>query len=296
MGGQLLPTSIHTNSRSTASAAVMLGSSSSQLQVEFVRRKHYAGSSASEAIGPVNLMSEEDDLTWMRSVRVKREIYGKDNRVAPGGRTPGIDAETAKKLVRKDEDIEPVFYWCYPYQFHEDLVRGLGPRLIVSLTVGDGAMALASLLLEKPFVGVALTQEHRAGVRTHLANCVFMGFMTEGSPFYDARIAQELLDAGVTKANVIEGPGGGAPGPKAKSKALPKAKAKAQPAPPAPPPPKAGAPKAKNQVKAEPKAKRAKAGSIADKMKQALAALNGGEEQDAEEDEDPEEDGDDTIE
>ena len=270
----------------------MLGSSSSQLQVEFVRRKHYAGSSASGAIGPVSLMSEEDDLTWMRSVRVKREIYGKDNRVAPGGRTPGIDAETAKKLVRKDEDIEPVFYWCYPYQFHEDLVRGLGPRLIVSLTVGDGAMALASLLLEKPFVGVALTQEHRAGVRTHLANCVFMGFMTEGSPFYDARIAQELLDAGVTKANVIEGPGGGAPGPKAKSKA----KAKAQPAPPAPPPPKAGAPKAKNQVKAEPKAKRAKAGSIADKMKQALAALSGGEEQDAEEDEDPEEDGDDTIE
>ena len=153
---------------------------SSQLQVEFVRRKHFAGSSASGAIGPVSLMSEDDDLTWKRCVKAKREIYGKDNRIAPGGRTPGIDAETAKKLMRKDTDIEPVFYWCYPFQFNEDLFRGLSPRLIVSLTLGDGAMALAAMLLEKPFVGVALTQEHRAGARTHLANCVFKGFMTEG--------------------------------------------------------------------------------------------------------------------
>ena len=61
-------------------------------------------------------------------------------------------------MIRKDEDVEPVFYWCYPYQFHEDLARGLGPRLIVNLTVGDGAGALAALLMSKPFVGVCLTQ------------------------------------------------------------------------------------------------------------------------------------------
>ena len=83
-------------------------------------------------------------------------------------------------MVRADDDVEPVFYWAYPYKFHEDVARCLSPRLIVSLTIGDGAMALASLLLEKPFIGVALTQEHRAGVRAHLANVVFKGFFFHG--------------------------------------------------------------------------------------------------------------------
>lgn len=170
-------------------------------EVEFVRRKHFAGSSASGTIGPVSYISEGDDMTWKRSCKAKRDIYGKDNRIAPGGRTPGIDTEMAKKLMRKDDDIEPVFYWSYPYQLHEDICRCFGARMIVALTVGDGAIALAAMLMEKPFVGFCLTQEHRMGVRLHLANCVYVSFMTEGSPFYDARIAQDLQNAGVTKTN-----------------------------------------------------------------------------------------------
>ena len=235
---------------------------------------------------------EEDENTWKRSVKIKRDIYGVANRVAPGGRTPGIDSETAKKMIRKDEDVEPVFYWCYPYQFHEDLARGLGPRLIVNLTVGDGAGALAALLLAKPFVGVCLTQEHRAGVRTHLANYVFRSFMTDGTPFYDARICQELQDAGVTKQAILEDTaaqsGGSAPASKAKAKS--KSSAKAVPkAPAAPagkaapgkaaPPTKAAPPKATPEAKAKGMAKSV----IADNMKKALAALSGADEEEGDE-------------
>ena len=53
------------------------------LQVEYVRRKHFAGSSASAGIGPVSLTPEDE--SWKRTVKDKRAIYGKDNRVAPGG-------------------------------------------------------------------------------------------------------------------------------------------------------------------------------------------------------------------
>ena len=224
---------------------------------------------------------EEDENTWKRSVKVKRDIYGAANRVAPGGRTPGIDSETAKKMIRKDEDVEPVFYWCYPYQFHEDLARGLGPRLIVNLTVGDGAGALAALLLAKPFVGVCLTQEHRAGVRTHLANYVFKSFMTDGTPFYDARICQELQDAGVTKQAILEDTaaqsGGSAPASKAKAKS--KSGAKAAPKAPAAPAGKAAPGKAAPPMP-EAKAKAKSKSLVADNMKKALAALSGGEEAD----------------
>ena len=202
-------------------------------------------------------MAEDDDNTWKRSNRIKREIYGAANRIAVGQRTPGIDSETSKKLIRKDDDIEPVFYWCYPYQLHEDMLRTLGPRLVVSLTIGDGAAALAALLYQKPFVGVCLTNEHRAGVRQHLANLVFKSFMTEGTPFYDARISQELHDAGVTKDAVLDSSvstqsGGSAP----KSKAKAKSKSSPKPAPAVPgkaAPAVPALPKAKPEAKATPK-------------------------------------------
>ena len=39
-------------------------------------RKHFAGNSASNVIGPVSLIPE--DSAWTRTVKDKREIYGKD--------------------------------------------------------------------------------------------------------------------------------------------------------------------------------------------------------------------------
>ena len=66
----------------------------------------------------MNMVTDEDDCCWKRSVKAKKDIYGIANRIAPGGRTPGIDSDTAKKMVRKDEDIEPVFFWIYPSQLH----------------------------------------------------------------------------------------------------------------------------------------------------------------------------------
>ena len=137
-----------------------------------------------------------------------------------------------------------------------------------------------------------MTQEHRAGVRTHLANYVFKSFMTDGTPFYDARICQELQDAGVTKQAILEDTaaqsGGSAPASRAKGKS--KSGAKAVPkAPAAPagkvapgkaaPPTKAAPPKATPEAKAKGKAKSV----IADNMKKALAALSGADEEEGDE-------------
>ncbi len=47
------------------------------------------------------------------------------------------------------------------------------------------------MLASKPCIAVALTQEHMDGVRSYLANTVFTGYYTEGSPFHDPRIAKD---------------------------------------------------------------------------------------------------------
>ena len=69
------------------------------VSVAFYRRKHFPGSSASTGIGPVPLLPEEE--AWCRPLKMKKHIYGKANRVAPGGRTEGIDSETAKNDAQR---------------------------------------------------------------------------------------------------------------------------------------------------------------------------------------------------
>eukprot|EP00974_Lingulodinium_polyedra_P043376 4164934-Lingulodinium_polyedra.AAC.1 len=51
--------------------------------VEHARGKRYPGYNASMGIGPAVLVPAED--TWKCTVKEKKAIYGKDNRVAPGG-------------------------------------------------------------------------------------------------------------------------------------------------------------------------------------------------------------------
>ena len=120
--------------------------------------------------------------------------------------------------------------------------------------------------------------------------------MTDGTPFYDARICQELQDAGVTKQAILEDTaaqsGGSAPASKAKGKS--KSGAKAVPKAPAAPagkaaPGKAAPPKAAATPEAKAKAK-AKS-LIADNMKKALAALSGAEEAEGEDDKEEEAEG-----
>lgn len=203
--------------------------------VGFVRRDYYEGSNASTGIGPVYLVPDSE--AWTKTFKEKKVIYGKANRIAPGGRTPGIDSEMAKKIVRKDTDLEPVFHFSLPWQFYHDVFKGLSPRTITSLCVGDGASAMAAMVLGKPFVGMCLSEAHRDTLNTRLGNMVFKGFWHEGGPFYDSRIAKELQDAGLASATAAadDGADGGAPKPapkpKAKAAALagkPKAKASAR--------------------------------------------------------------------
>ena len=133
------------------------------------------------------------------------------------------------------------------------------------------------MALGKPFVGICLTDAHAKGVRTQVANKVFIGFWTEGSPFYDARIAKDLQDAGLGKAANSGSVSIDPVKPTAKAKApQPKPKPKASGGEtPATPKASGTPPNAPSGVQPPP-LKRPRLPSVAEKMKAALAALGGG--------------------
>ena len=239
------------------------------LNSPYVRRRHYEGSSASSGIGPVAYTTDDD--AWVKTFKDKKDIYGKTNRIAPGGRTPGVDSELAAKMKRKDEDREHVFFFTLPWKFYEDLYRCLGARTATGLTLGDAQMAIGAMMAEVPFVGVCLTEQHRNGVRKHLANTVFKGFFTEGSSFYDARIAKDLQEAGLAKAKEAATEGAGEP----PQKKLKKGEKNPGTGGGGGSPPAAAAARADPKPPPQKKPKAQGATAIADKMKLALAALGG---------------------
>jgi len=135
-------------------------------------------------------------------------------------------------------------------------------------------MAIGALMAAVPFVGVCLTENHRGSLRQHLANTVFKGFFTEDSPFFDARIANELKEAGLAKAKEAAN-GGDSDGPPEKKPEL-AATGKTPKRPAVDPPGEPPAPKKKPTTT-----------DIQEKMKAALSALGGetgdGDDEDADE-------------
>ena len=115
--------------------------------VPYCRRKYFDGSNASTGIGPIPLVTDTE--AWTMTFKEKKDLYGKANRVAPGGRTAGIDPAAAKALTRKDTDLEAVFHWSLPWEFYYDAMKGLNPRTITMLCVGDGSAAIAAMLMER---------------------------------------------------------------------------------------------------------------------------------------------------
>ena len=52
------------------------------------KRKHYEGSNRGDMIGPVNLAAYSSPTFWRMTEKMKRELFGKQNRVAVGGPSP----------------------------------------------------------------------------------------------------------------------------------------------------------------------------------------------------------------
>ncbi len=162
------------------------------IKVEYKKRTKFEGSSVSDGLGPVRLTPEDGPNTWVKTFREKKLIYGKENRIAPGGRTPGVDSETAKTLTRKDDELEPVFFFALPSDVHHDNFSCLNAHRVIDCTPGDGAAARACMELGIPYLGFCMTACHAKALKSKLTSEIFPAFSTEGDPFYRPGVAVEL--------------------------------------------------------------------------------------------------------
>ena len=131
------------------------------------RRKVYDAHGAtnqSEYLGPVTLLPYEE--VWNETFKLKKEIYGA-NRVAVVGRTPDhIKGEVI--LERVDSKPEPVFYKSMPVAFYIELIHSNCLVGMIQPWAGDGAAAIACLLMGIRYVGFCFTEKHIELLYAHL--------------------------------------------------------------------------------------------------------------------------------
>eukprot|EP00971_Amphidinium_carterae_P338477 6475829-Amphidinium_carterae.3 len=165
------------------------------LSCAYHKRQHFEGSNMTDAIGPVPFC--QPACAWSLTNKGKKELYGTKARIAGGGRTPGVNSEKAKELLRKDHEVEPVYWFSYSWPFWSDVVADFGGHLVIDCTAGDGSLALACLRLGLPYAGFVFTESHKTLLQEHLASEVLCAFRKEGDCLYSAEVAKELSDAGL---------------------------------------------------------------------------------------------------
>ena len=128
------------------------------IKVPVTTRHNLGGSSVANVWGPLMWKSESDESCWKQTLAFKKLLFG-SRRTRPGGKDPShvdkdsessSDEECAKpRCIRKDEDIEPVFYHQAGPAFFDDIVRIFKPSQLICLTASDATIAQDNIQSKK---------------------------------------------------------------------------------------------------------------------------------------------------
>ena len=176
------------------------------------------GTNKGTNLGPLHQTSPENE--WKATVKQKRLIYGKKNRIEVGGQTEG-------GVVRRvDADIEAVFLKSMPRMYFQALLKGYFVKRVLDCNVGNGAFAEACVEERIGYFGFALTEVHANKLMERLTLYMLHLMCTPKSRHYNVKCA-EAFDKKTTD-DPDEGKPGGKPKAKAKGKAASKKKPKAK--------------------------------------------------------------------
>ncbi len=197
-------------------------------------RKHFNGSNRGSMIAWVQLEPYVD--CWPVTFGVKKKCYGKF-RVPVGGKTPGAgssadeDGDFAGEdqgeefdlndippvvsgskeiLKRADENLEPFCYNSKPVKLHEEMLHNFSLKGLYDLSPCDGKAAEACLEARKSYVGICLSDEHKAALFNRLVDRVVEAFGNEASNLYDPAICRkrpaDILEAATPPTKAAKPP------------------------------------------------------------------------------------------
>ena len=157
-------------------------------------RLHYTGTNRGNVIFPVSLPSWTSENVWRLSVKVKRDVMGKNARISVGGPAPFEEGNKSNEKVRGATDVEAVFFHQLPRECDEEWQHSYDLVSAVSLSVGPGNDALVSVLNRRPYLGIVLTEKHATLLTESLVKHVWKALITEGSQGYAADLAAIVND------------------------------------------------------------------------------------------------------
>ncbi len=158
---------------------------------------------------------------WALPFGAKKKCYGKF-RVAVGGRTPGLGGASSEEdgdwaaedqgdefdlsdvppvvngskdiLKRGDDNVEPFCYNSKPVKLYSELLHSFCLKALYDLSPGDGKAAEACLEARKSYVGICLTDEHKAALYNRLIDRVVEAFGKEDSNLFNPAVRKRPAD------------------------------------------------------------------------------------------------------
>ena len=121
---------------------------------------------------------------WKVPWQLKKEILGKKNLVAVGGKTK-YGSEEPKMSNRSSNGEEPLCYWSMPLNWYEELIHQYYGKLVIDITPGDGRFAWASLLTRTGYVGICYTQEHVEALEKRIFELLEAEMIDSKSPLFN---------------------------------------------------------------------------------------------------------------
>ena len=165
------------------------------------KRKTYSGTNRGTMLGPAILTPYGDDSIWKETLRVKKTIFGKANRIAVGGPNLDLAAGEDTKKKRNENMLEPVWFHEHPYDVDEEIWLQHGVVAIICLTAGNGNAGLHAIQHKIPCTLVCLTECHAKLLRQHIERRVFAAFQDESNPLYNAALVKVLAEAEAASSN-----------------------------------------------------------------------------------------------
>ena len=168
-----------------------------QTHLEVRDRKHYKGTTRSDAMGPI-VLPPWSDVPKMSSAG-KLQFWG-SRRVAAGGRVPGhenddegekgdeesddVDEEMGSGSDGEEADMLPLSYHGVPKEVLDDIVHSSWGKCILDLMPGIGVMAKLSIALNMGYLGICHNKCQREWLEKELTKFVLSEMANPSSRLY----------------------------------------------------------------------------------------------------------------